>query len=78
MFIYFQRNQYIPQYEKITKHYSVTEFLRSDPKNYTDTFPEFSDAKEINCYLFESKVESYIKAVKPVLLVLIRKKKYAT
>ena len=41
---------------KLTKHYSVTELLRSDPKNDTGAFPESSDTKEINHNLFKSKV----------------------
>ena len=31
--------------KKLTNHFSVTEFLGSDPKNDTDTFPEHSNEK---------------------------------
>ena len=46
--------------KKLIKHYSVTEFLRIDPKNYTDAFKEFSDTTEIKYYLFESKAEKLL------------------
>ena len=36
-------------------------FLRSAPEENTDNFLEYSNTKEINYYLFESKVETYTK-----------------
>ena len=49
--------------KKLGKHYSVTEFLRSDPKNDIDIFPEYSDTRKINYYPFEINAESYTKTV---------------
>ena len=46
--------------KKLIEHYSVTEFLRIDPKNYTDAFKEFSGTTEIKYYLFESKAEKLL------------------
>ena len=67
--------------KKLTKH-SVTGLLRSDPKNDTDTFPEYSDTKEVNYYLFESIVETYTKDGKTTEHTRTaradKKKKYAT
>ena len=39
--------------KKLTKHYPVVEFVRRNPKNDINTFPEENDAKEIN---YESRV----------------------
>lgn len=44
--------------EKIAEQYSVTQFLTSDPKKIPDICLEQSNAKEMNVYIFENKVES--------------------
>ena len=47
--------------QNLSKHYSVTEFLNSEPPINSNNFPECNDAKEISYYIFEIKTESFMK-----------------
>ena len=65
--------------QNLSKHYSVTEFLNSEPPINSNNFPECNDTKEISYYIFEIKTESLRKMEKSqsthVQLELIKKKK---
>ena len=43
------------------KHCSVTQFIKNDPKKGVKNSPEYDDTKEINYYVFETKVKSFTK-----------------
>ena len=47
--------------QNLSKHYSVTEFLNSEPPINSNNFPECNDTKEISYYIFEIKTESFTK-----------------
>ena len=63
--------------KKITKRYSVTQFIRSNPKNDTDTFPEYNDMKEKTVISLKVKLSHTQKTIKllsiPALPELIKK-----
>ena len=45
----------------LSKHYSVTEFLNSEPPINSNNFPECNDTKESRYFIFEIKTESFTK-----------------
>ena len=47
--------------KNMMKHSSVTQFIKYDPKNNVKIFPEWDDIKEINYYVFETKIGSFTK-----------------
>ena len=60
----FTGNKHLSQYSKSYKHYSVTEFLNSEPPINSINFPECNDTKEISYYISEIKTESFTKTGK--------------
>ena len=43
--------------QNLSKHYSVTQFLNSEPPINSNHFPKCSDTKEISYYIFEIKTK---------------------